>query len=166
MNYIIRLAKKNDCDKLSKLKHNVWKETYHGIYSEERINNFDYKKNSDKFLNLINDSNVELYVVEDNGKLIGYMSFGKPYRPYKYYKQDIGLLYLLKEYQRKGIGKELFNLAVKKIKENGYNEFFVCCNKYNINAQEFYKKMGGIIDEIDEDNVDKSIPQIKFIYKI
>ena len=76
------------------------------------------------------------------------------------------VLYLLKEYQRKGIGKRLFNIAANKIKESGYNEFFICCNKYNINAQEFYKKMGGIIDEIDDENIDKSIPQVKFIYKI
>ena len=94
------------------------------------------------------------------------MDYGIPIRPYKDYNQEIGLLYLLKEYQRKGIGKELFNIACNRIKENGYNEFFICCNKYNINAQEFYKKMGGIIDETDEDNNDKSIPQIYYIYKI
>ena len=94
------------------------------------------------------------------------MSCGMPYRPYKDYKQEIGLLYLLKEYQKKGIGKELFNIAYNEIKENGYNEFFISCNKYNTNAQEFYKKMGGIIDKIDDDNLDKSIPQVKFIYKI
>ena len=94
------------------------------------------------------------------------MDCGVPYRLYKDYQQEIGLLYLLKEYQRKGIGKKLFNIATNKIKENGYNEFFICCNKYNINAKKLYKKMGGIIDEIDDENIDKSIPQVKFIYKI
>ena len=99
MSYIIRLATEKDCDELSKLKHDVWNETYREIYSDEKIDNFDYKKNSEKFLNMINNPNIELYVVEDNGKLAGYMSCGEPCRPYKDYKQDIGLLYLLKEYQ-------------------------------------------------------------------
>ncbi len=166
MSYLIRLATEQDCDKLSKLKQQVWSETYRGIYSDEKIDNFDYQKNSEKFLNIINNPNIELYVVEDNSRLVGYMDCGVPYRPYKNYKQEIGLLYLLKEYQRKGIGKELFNIATSKIKENGYNEFFVCCNKYNINAQEFYKRMGGLVDEIDNENTDKSIPQVTFIYKI
>lgn len=166
MSYIIRLAKEEDCNALSKLKHDVWNETYRGIYNDNRIDNFDYEKNSKKFLNTINNPDIELYVVEGSERLVGYMDCGIPIRPYKDYNQEIGLLYLLKEYQKKGIGKELFNIACNRIKENGYNEFFICCNKYNINAQEFYKKMGGIIDEVDEDNNDKSIPQIYYIYKI
>ena len=166
MSYLIRLANINDSDELSKLKQMVWNETYRGIYSDEKIDNYDYKNNSIKFLNIINDPNVELYVVEDNNKLVGYMDCGIPYRPYKDYKQEIGLLYLLKEYQRQGIGRELFNIGLNRIKEKGFNEFFISCNKYNIKAQEFYKKMGGVIDHIDDDNIDKSIPQVKFIYKI
>ena len=166
MDYIIRLANKNDCDELSKLKHTVWNETYRGIYSDEKIDNYDHKKYTDKFLGIINNPNVDLYVVEDNNKLVGYMDYGKPFRPYKDYNQEIGLLYLLKDYQRKGIGTKLFNMAYNKIKEKGYKEFFISCNKYNINAQEFYKKMGGEIIDIDEDNIDKSIPQVKFLYKI
>ena len=166
MNYIIRLATEKDCDELSRLKQQVWNETYRGIYSDEKIDNFDYKKNSEKFLNIINNNDIYLYVVEGNGRLVGYMDYGTPYRTYKKFKQEIGLLYLLKDYQGKGIGKELFNIASKKIKENGYSEFFVCCNKYNTNAQEFYKRMGGDIDSIDEDNNDKSIPQVIFLYKI
>lgn len=165
MSYTIRLARKEDCDKLSKLKQRVWNETYRNIYSDEKIDNFDYERNSQKFLNMINNPDIELYVVENNN-LVGYMEYGKPIRAYKNYKQEIGLLYLLKEYQRKGIGKELFNIASDKIKEKGYDEFFVFCNKYNNKAQEFYKKMGGKIIQIDDDNEDKSIPQIVFLYRI
>lgn len=166
MDYLVRLAKLNDCEELSKLKQKVWQETYRGIYSDSKIDNYDYEENKNKFINIINNPDIFLYVVEDNSKLVGYMDCGIPLRPYKDYEQEIGLLYLLKDYQRKGIGKELFNIGYNKIKENGYNEFFISCNKYNVNAQEFYKKMGGVIDHVDEDNIDKSIPQVKLIYKI
>lgn len=166
MNYVIRLANESDCDNLSRVKQQAWSESYRGIYSDEKIDNFDYQKNSNTFLSIINNPNIELYVVEDNNRLVGYMSCGMPLRTYKDYKQDVGLLYLLKEYQRKGIGRELFNIAYEKIKEKGYNSFFISCNKYNIPAQIFYKKMGGVVDFIDDDNIDKSLPQVKFIYKI
>ena len=126
MSYIIRFATKDDCDELSRLKQQVWDETYRGIYDDSKIDNFDFEKNSAKFLNTVNNPDIELYVVEDNNRLVGYMDCGVPFRPYKNYKQEIGLLYLLKEYQ----------------------------------------KMGGIVDEVDNDNDDKSSPQIKFIYKI
>ena len=166
MKYQIRLATKKDCEELSKLKQRVWNTTYRGIYSDDKIDNFDYSKNATKFLNIIEDSDVELYVVEDNHKLIGYMDCGKPFRPYKNYEQEIGLLYILKEYQGQGIGKALFNLAYDRIKAKGYQEFFISCNKYNFSAQEFYKKMGGIIDAVDADQEDKSASQVKFIYMI
>lgn len=166
MNYIIRLATIDDCNNLSKLKHDVWEETYRGIYSDDKIDNYDYERNTNRFMDIINNKDIDLYVVEYNNKLIGYMDFGKPYRPYKDYEQEIGLLYLLKEYQRNGIGSKLFDIAFNSIKEKGYKEFFISCNKYNYRAQEFYKKMGGVIIESDNDDIDKSLPQVKFLYKI
>ncbi len=166
MNYIIRLAKEEDAEELSKLKHEVWNTTYRGIYADELIDNFDYEKHKNKFLKVIKDPNVDLYVVEENNSLIGYMSVGKPYRPFKDFEQEIGLLYLLKEYQGKGIGKELFNKAYNIIKDKGYQEFFISCNKYNEPAQGFYKKMGAEVINIDEDNIDKTIPQVTLLYKI
>lgn len=166
MAYTIRLANEKDSLELSKLKKQVWIETYIGIYSNERINNYDFEKNNDKFLNIINNPDIDLYVVEDNDRIVGYMDYGIPSRPYKDYEQEIGLLYLLKDYQGMGIGRELFNIAYNNIKEKGYDVFFISCNKYNTKAQEFYKRMGGIVDQIDDDNIDKSIPQVKFLYKI
>lgn len=166
MSYNIRLALKKDCNELSKLKHNIWQDTYRGIYSDDKIDNFDYEKNKFKFLSLVNNPDIKLYVVEDRDKIVGYMSFGVPIRPFKDYEQEIGLLYILKEYQGRGIGKKLFNLAYNSIKKKGFREFFISCNKYNVSAQKFYEKMGGEIISIDEDNEDKSISQVKYLYKI
>ena len=165
MNCIIRLANEKDCKYLSILKHKVWDETYRGIYSDAKIDNYDYEKQIIKFLDILNNKELELYVVEVNKELVGYMELGTPRYPYKDYQQEIGLLYLIKDYQRLGIGKKLFDMAYNRIKEKGYKEFFVSCNKYNLNAQMFYKKMGGIIGDIDDDNEDKSIPQVIFLYK-
>lgn len=165
MEYKIRKTTKNDVEELSRLKQIMWMQTYRGIYSDDVIDNFDYEKHKNKFLKLIDNPDINFYVVESDNKLIGYMTYGLPTRPFRDYEQEIGLLYLLKEYQRNGIGRELFNIAFNGIKEKGYKEFFISCNKYNVNAQAFYKKMGGEVIYIDEDNIDKSIPQMYFLYK-
>ena len=52
MDYKIRLARVEDCTELSKLKHDTWNETYRGIYSDEKIDNYDYEKNKKKFIDL------------------------------------------------------------------------------------------------------------------
>ena len=83
-----------------------------------------------------------------------------------YYTYLIDYLYFLKDYQGHGLGSEVFKFAYNKMKEKEINEFFVACNKYNLPARKFYEKMGGEIIDIDEDNEDKSIPQVKYEYKI
>lgn len=166
MEYIIRLATENDCNQLSILKHNVWETTYRGIYPDEKIDNYDYEENKNKFIKLVNNPDIKFFVVESDKKIVGYMDFGVPLRPFKDYKQEIGLLYLQKEYQGKGIGRELFNIAYNNIKKDGFDEFFISCNKYNIPSQKFYEKMGGVRIFVDEDNENRSIPQIKYLYKI
>lgn len=163
---LIRKAFIKDCEELSKIKRQVWETTYRGIYPNDKLDNYDYEKQEHKFKDMVNNPDINLYVVLKSEKIIGYMSEGKPVRPFKNYKQEIGLLYLLKEYQGKGIGRKLFDLAYESIKSKGHKEFFISCNKYNYSSQIFYKKMGGKIVQIDADNIDKSIPQVKFYYDI
>jgi len=166
MEYNIRLASIDDCKRLSILKQEVWDETYRGIYSDDKIDNFDFIKNEEKFKLIINNENINLYVVEVNNELIGYMSYGVPYRAYLDYEQGIGLLYLKRKYQGYGIGTKLFYLAYENMKKDGYNRFFISCNKYNVNAQKFYEKMGGIVIDVLDNSDDKSAEQIIYHYDI
>lgn len=166
MNYEFRLAVYDDCSELAKVKREAWETTYRGIYPDTKFDNYDFVAQTNKFKKIVDNEDVKLYVVLCNEKIVGYFDYGKPIRQYKEYDQEIGLLYLLKDYQKMGIGKAIFLFASNKIKENGYNEFFIACNKYNYNAQKFYEKMGGKIKGIDEDNINKSTPQIYYHFGI
>ena len=158
----IRIALYEDCRSLALLKRFVWETTYRGIYPNEKIDKYDVDLNENKFKDMIKKQSQRLFVVLSDSKIIGYISYGKIMRAFDKHTHDIGLLYLLKEYQGKGIGRQMFEFAKKELKNQGITEFIVSCNKYNIQAQQFYKKMGGQIIKIDEDNKDKSIPQVKF----
>ena len=95
----------------------------------------------------------------DGEKIVGFMTCGKPYRPFREYGQEVGLLYILKEYQRQGIGREFFRIAKKLVTERGYKEFFLSVNSRNYEAQKFYFAMGGeVLCEEGE--------QVRFEYKI
>lgn len=165
-NLEIRPATYDDCEYLSILKKEIWETTYRGIYPDEKIDNYNYKDNEDRFNGFINNKNQQLYVVVDSNKLIGYIEFGEPFRPFQDYKQEIGLFYIKQEYQRQGIGKKLFDLAYNYIKNLDVDKFFISCHKYNLNAQKFYAKMGGKIVQIDDDSDNDGIPQIKYEYLI
>lgn len=166
MEYIIRKATLEDAKDLSFVKKSVWETTYKNIYSYDKIQNYSYEENQKKFKNIISNKDIDTYVVVINNNIIGYMTCGVPIRKYSDYAQEIGLLYILKEYQGYGIGRRLFELAYNSIMQKGFNKFFISCNKYNLNAIGFYEKMGGKIVFVDEDEEDKSIPQVKFHYDI
>lgn len=166
MDYKIRLATKDDIKNLAKLKQRTWDETYRGIYDDDIIDNFDYEKAEKSFQSIIENENISFYVVESENHLVGYMDVGEPFRKFGNYNQEIGLLYLLKDFQKRGIGKELFNIGYNKIKNNGYDSFFISCNKYNTNARQFYEKMGGKLIAEDEDNENKRSVQVKYHYDI
>ena len=165
-NINIRKAIYSDSSNLSKLKREIWETTYRGIFPDEKIDNYDYEKNQKRFKGFIDNEKQELYVVENNNELVGYTEFGEPFRPFEDYEQEIGLFYIRKDYQRRGIGKKLFNLALDYIRGTGVSKFFISCHKYNTNAQEFYKKMGGKIVHVDEDYENDGSPQVKFEYII
>lgn len=166
MEYKIRLAKIEDCKIIAKVKLKTWETTYRGIYPNEKFDNYNFKEQEEMFKGIVNNKEINLYVAECNNEIVGYMSCGKPMREFQDYKQEIGLLYILKEYQGYGIGRRFFEIAYNEIKEKGYNKFFISCNKYNINAQKFYEAIGGKKVLIDEDCENKSIPQIKYYYEI
>ena len=162
----IRIATNEDCRSLAILKRRVWETTYRGIYPNEKLDKYDIDLNENKFKDMIKQQSQKLFVVLNDSEIIGDMSYGKILRAFDEHTYDRGLLYLAKEYQGKGIGLRLFQFAKNGLKDQGVTEFIVSCNKYNLSAQQFYKKMGGKIIKVDEDNEDKSIPQVKFKFVV
>lgn len=165
-NLIIRKATYSDCKELSYLKREIWETTYRGIYPDAKLDSYDYLKNEEKFKNYIDNPNQQLYVVTDNNVIIAYIEFGKPFRPFENYEQEIGLFYIRKDYQGSGLGKKLFDFAYEYIKITSVDKFFISCHKYNFNAQKFYEKMGGKIVKVDDDMANNGLPQVKYEYKI
>lgn len=147
---IYRKATSNDCLEIATLKGIVWNTTYKGIYSDDSLANYDIPKNQGIFEQIVNNPDIELYVATDNDKIVGFMTCGKPYKPFQDFRQEVGLLYILKEYQRQGIGRQFFRIARKHVLAGGHDKFLVSVSKQNQNAIDFYSAMGGQVIDITE----------------
>lgn len=161
-----RAATLADCPALAALKREVWETTYRGIYPDEKLDGYVLQEHQEIFESLVTDPEELLMLACDGERIVGYMCCGKPRRPFWDYEQDIGLLYIHKDYQRLGIGKAFFEMGRDRIRANGYDRFFIAVNKYNTNAQRFYLAMGGSIVHIDPDREDHSTVQMKVHYTI
>lgn len=108
---------------------------------------------------------MQLYLVKPD--LTYYEQYNEMMKEWNESKTQIAPWFLDKPFETiEEFAKFIKMLEYSRIQEIGANEFFISCNKYNINGQKFYEKMGGKIIHIDEDNIDKSIPQVKFHYDV
>lgn len=157
----IALASIEDSKELSYLKKKVWETTYRGIYSDQKIDNYNYEERQNKFEKMIKDDNQEVYVCKEKNKIIGYMIVGTPlHESINGYSLTINDLGIEESYRGKGIGKMFIDIVKSKNKK-----FFNCCNYYNIKAQKFYEKMGGKIIKTSIDKDSKEHSQVYYIYE-
>lgn len=149
-NVCYRKATIDDAYGIEYVASHSWKETYYDFmpksYLDNRIANIENRtERTREFLK----NNDNYWVATVNDKIIGILYFSnskeEKYINYGY----LGAIYILKDYQRFGIGKELFKIALKGLIDMGYNDMYLECLKGN-SAIDFYKHFGGkIIDTID-----------------
>jgi len=139
-----KLAKREDAKRLSILRQCVWNETYRNIYPDDVIDNFDFKLHENKFLKQFDDLETEVYIIMVDEEIVGYFSIGIPnYQNMKEYDLYLKSLYILSKFQNLGIGSNVFQFVRSYCIERGFTTFFNSCNTHNVNAKEFYEKMGG-----------------------
>ena len=141
---IIRDKKYEDIEEYILLVNDVWNETYRGIVDDSFLDNMKntvserVKRSKEKFAK----EEYHTFVMEDNGRLIGYTSSEKSRDEDYPNSGEISSLYLRKEYQGKGLGKELYNFSLNRLKELGFKDYIIGCLDGNP-TNEFYKHMGG-----------------------
>ena len=142
----IRKANGSDAKAIVDINNIVWKNTYKNILPESVFKEKEDNREEDikKMETYIAENKVGALVVEDLGKVIGFATYG-PTTVDKY--KEAGepyAIYVLDEYQGRGIGKELFNEVKKELIKEGYNGMVTKCLADNP-AVLFHEKMGGVL---------------------
>ena len=156
MNIVYREAKIDDYEGIYYVYCYSWEETYRGFmpddYLDDRINNFEERAlKTKKYLEKLDfDGDLDKYLVcEVDGQIVGICQYSKSQNDSYADSGLLGALYVLKDYQKIGIGKELFRRASKGIRDMGYKTMYLECLTGN-DAINFYLKYGGqIIENID-----------------
>lgn len=127
-----------------------WQETYTGYMPDEYLENriLTIENKIERAQKLLSSTNT-YYVAEVNNQVVGILHYKKSindkYKDYGYLES----IYVLKDYQGLGIGKELFKIAVKGLIDLGYKNMYLECLQGN-NTINFYKKYGGkVVETVD-----------------
>jgi GNAT superfamily N-acetyltransferase len=144
---LIRKAKKSDLPVMGKLLA----ELVNALDDTEGIDIGIALKTCEQFLKY---ANSHFLVAEMEGSPVGFINF--TVRQTILHRSPSALideLVVAKEYQGKGVGKQLVLAAVEKCKQLGCCEVEVSTEKTNVKARKFYKKCGfterGILFEMD-----------------
>ena len=158
----IRKAVLADVKGIAKVHVDSWKTTYTDIIPEEYLNNLTYESREQIWKN--NIPNGDVYVAENSeGQIVGFSSGGKERSgEYNLFEGELFAIYILKEYQGQGIGKNLVKPIINDIKGMGLNSMLVLVLEDN-SSRLFYEKLGAKkIDAIEVQIAGKNLTELVY----
>ena len=144
MGCIIRKKQRKDCFTVAHVVTIAWNETYKGIVSDDFLNNLylDEEERATNSYNNFNEKSNHQYVLEIDGKIVGFISVGPSAETNYYNFGEIYSIYIINEYKGYGFGKKLIEAGINELKKMGYDKMMISCLVGNP-SNKFYEHIGG-----------------------
>lgn len=139
----IRKSFPTDAYTLTLLGDVSWKNAYYDILPNGILN--EMTKKMDARVKHLQDQILEnnrIFVAVEEEKLVGFVFYAKAQNSMYTDAAEIRDIYILPDYQKKGIGKELFECAITELKKLGFHTMILYC-PVSGSSNEFFEKMGG-----------------------
>lgn len=133
--FIIRRAILEDIPQIAKVHVESWQKSFRGIAPEKYLSNLSVERREKAFRERFYDEDYQMFVAEtEKRKIVGFVDFGKG-RDFQFeFQRELYAIYLLQEFQGKGIGAELFKVGIRNLQALQISPY-----------RKFYEKMGGKI---------------------
>lgn len=158
----IRKAYPTDAYALINVMDVVWKREFYDFLPNGII--FEMSRSVDKRVSHLKNRIVEnnrIFVALSDDVIVGYIFYAKAQNVIYDMAAEIREIYILPEYQRQGIGRQLFAKAIEEIKKLGYNSLVLYC-PWESKGLGFFEKLGGEKREI----ITKSVSGYSVIYDL
>lgn len=125
---MVREARLEDAEAITKVHIDSWRTTYKGIVPDEFLAKMDYEKRlKDRRERMSKpDPDKGIFVAEDEqGKVVGFAHCGRLRDGDPAYDGELYAIYLYKENQCQGHGKDLLKAVARWLKDHGYKSMLV-----------------------------------------
>jgi GNAT superfamily N-acetyltransferase len=142
----LREGRAADIPAISRAYAQSWRETYQGIAPAPFLEGMTEAASAQIFQQSFqpNSFSYFLYVVEVEGEIVGFVDGGKERGRPESGEGEIYAIYLLKPFQGKGIGRELFRAALGRLRQSGLSPTIVWVLEKNP-YRRFYESLSGKI---------------------
>lgn len=141
----IRAARPEDIDSLIDVNIRAWHTTYRGIVDDGTLDAMTSDSLQDKWERTLSTTHSEdrfCFVAQSREDIVGYVVCGKNREAEVSFEWQLYAIYVLQEFQGKGIGKLLFDVAMMEMKRRGVNSFMLYVLEDNPQACRFYERLG------------------------
>ena len=143
MDITFREAAASDCLAVAKAHVRSWQESFAGIVPQTFLDKMSIDQRAEAFENRFSDDSYKMYVAEVPAHgIVGFADFGEPRERIGTYEGELYAIYLLPEFQRKGIGGRLFRLGVEFLISRGKRSMYLLALEVSPYRM-FYEKLGG-----------------------
>jgi ribosomal protein S18 acetylase RimI-like enzyme len=139
----IRPSRTFDAHSMSCIYVQTWQDTYLGVIPFAYLYAMSVDRQEQAFLKELAGTQVLSYVAEENGRVVGFTTGGYERHGDEIYSGEIYTLYVLKNYQRRGIGRRLVESLAWRFNNSGIHSMLVQVLKQNP-CRNFYPKINGM----------------------
>jgi GNAT superfamily N-acetyltransferase len=144
----IREAVAADAAAIGKVVVDTWRTTYTGIVPQDFLDTLAYEPLAGVWRERITDKTKIwpgwfIYVAEgDDGQVFGFAGGGPSLSPELPFSSELGFIYLLKSFQRRGTGRQLVKAVAQRLKQLDHRSMVVWVFTANP-CRAFYENLGG-----------------------
>jgi GNAT superfamily N-acetyltransferase len=140
-----REATTEDCAAVARVHVRSWRESFAGIVPQTFLDKLSIENRTSAFEQRFSAGTYKMYVAEAAGPgILGFADFGEPRQSIDGYGAELYAIYLLPEFQRRGVGERLFNLVKEALARSGIDSMYLLALEASP-YRPFYEKMGGRI---------------------
>jgi ribosomal protein S18 acetylase RimI-like enzyme len=141
----IREAVQEDAEGIAKTHVASWQSAYRGILEDEYLKALKWQDRVAKWQGLIGKKDETIFVALEQDEIVGFVSGGKS----EEHGAELFSIYVLPQFQRRGIGEKLFHAFEGWVRQRGIDTFIVWVAKSSP-YQAFYVKMNGKLTNLSK----------------
>lgn len=123
----------------------TWRETYRGLLPDDYLDGLAAVEREPLWRRAIERTDAErcVFVATDSASTIVGFASGGPHLGTLGYAGEVYTLYLRREYQGRGLGRDLFRTVAGRLHAQGLTSLALWVLATNIGARGFYEALGG-----------------------
>lgn len=148
MTVTIRPARSEDAEGIAAVHSASWRATYPGIVPQSYLDAMYPEKTLDRWREAATGKHLgaHLLIAEEDGKIIGFETYGPTREPSFGYRGELYAAYFLPGAMGKGLGTEMMKIVVRDLAAQGLNDMIVWVMEANERGRRFYEKiLGGAV---------------------